>query len=178
MTVYLSRTSSPLGELTLASDGRALTGLWLDGQKYFASTLHAGALEQPLPLFGQVERWLGAYFAGHNPKIDFPLSPEGSAFRQAVWLQLLAIPHGTTITYGEIANRLAAQQGAGAIVSARAVGGAVGHNPISIIIPCHRVVGANGSLTGYAGGIDRKIKLLQLENIPLQAFKIPKTEKA
>lgn len=174
MITYLSRISSPLGELTLASDGQALTGLWMSGQKYFAATLHAGATEQSLPLFGQVRQWLDAYFAGRNPAIDFPLSPEGSAFRQAVWSQLLAIPYGATITYGEIANRLSALQGAGAVVSARAVGGAVGHNPVSIIIPCHRVVGANGSLTGYAGGIERKIALLQLEGVSIEAFKTPK----
>lgn len=169
--MYLTRYSSPLGELTLAADGDALTGLWIEGQKYFASTVGQEApVDQPdLPVFARTRRWLGDYFEGRKPPVsDLPLAPSGSAFRQAVWRILCAIPYGRVVTYGDIARQLNSSG-----MSAQAVGGAVGHNPISIIIPCHRVVGSNGSLTGYAGGIERKIRLLELEGADVSRFFIP-----
>jgi len=154
---YIMKYPSPLGELTVASDGENIVGLWLDGQKYFAATLNDEVCEKSLPVFDEVRRWLDVYFSGGEPDFTPPLAPRGSEFRRAVWAELLRIPYGETVSYGEIARRLGGKN------SARAVGGAVGHNPISVIIPCHRVVGANGSLTGYAGGVDKKIQLLQLE---------------
>ena len=164
---YLHHYSSPLGGITLASDGEALTGLWFDGQKYFGSTLSAKHEEKDLPVFETAERWLDLYFGGIVPDFMPPVTMRGSAFRRAVWEILLTIPYGQTMTYGEIAARIAEQKGL-ARMSAQAVGGAVGHNPISLIIPCHRVVGADGSLTGYAGGIDRKAKLLEMEKAALR----------
>ncbi len=172
---YLCKIPSPLGILTLASDGQNLTGLWLDGQKYFASTLDkdtGNTVEQELPLFDDARKWLDQYFSGREPDFHLPLAPAGSEFRQAVWKILLEIPYGQVITYGDIAKRLAVEGNRGNL-SARPVGGAVGHNPISILIPCHRVVGANGSLTGYAGGIANKIKLLKLEGVAVENFTLP-----
>lgn len=154
---------SPIGSITLASDGTNLTGLWFDGQKYFGSTLEPHAHETLVPIFQHTIDWLDNYFTGKNPERTIPLAPAGSPFRQAVWKLLLQIPYGQLTTYGAIANVL--QQQTGKQVSAQAVGGAVGHNPISILIPCHRVVSASGNLTGYAGGIEKKIHLLQLEGI-------------
>ena len=156
------RYDSPLGPLTLASDGVALIGLWLDGQKYYGAGLSPAPTAGALPVFDAACRWLDAYFAGQNPPRLPPLAPRGTPFRQAVWRLLLAIPYGDTTSYGALAQRLSAAQG-GHPVSARAVGGAVGHNPISILIPCHRVLGADGSLTGYAGGLEAKRALLELE---------------
>ena len=153
---YTCHYDSALGGITLASDGEALTGLWFDGQKYFADTLDAEHEEQPLPVFDEAVRWLDLYFGGEVPDFTPELSPRGSAFRRRVWDALLAIPYGHTTTYGEIAKKLGCK-------SAQAVGGAVGHNPISLIIPCHRVLGADGSLTGYAGGTDKKRRLLEIE---------------
>ena len=149
---------SPVGTLTLASDGENITGLWLEGQKYFEEDMPEGMPTQgDLPVFALARTWLDRYFAGERPEIsELPLAPQGSAFRQSVWRILCEIPSGQTMTYGEIAKRLACK-------SAQAVGGAVGHNPISIIIPCHRVVGADGRLTGYAGGIESKKFPLNLE---------------
>lgn len=171
---YLSHYASPLGGITLASDGEALTGLWFDGQKYFAATLSPEWEEGDLPLFREVREWLDLYFEGRDPGFTLPLSPGGATpFRQAVWEILLTIPYGGTMTYGEIGARLAARQGL-AHMSAQAVGGAVGHNPISLLIPCHRVVGGNGSLTGYAGGVEKKIKLLELEGADLSRFSVPR----
>lgn len=158
---YIMKYSSPLGEITVASDGENIVGLWLEGQKYFAATLEAGQREESLPIFDTVRCWLDVYFSGSEPTFTPPLAPKGSEFRRSVWEQLLRIPYGETVSYGEIAKRLEAETGRK--TSARAVGGAVGHNPISIIIPCHRVVGADGSLTGYAGGVDKKVKLLEIE---------------
>lgn len=153
---------SPLGGITLASDGSALTGLWFDGQKYFGATLPPICETRPLPVFEQTVRWLDTYFRGIAPDFTPPLSMQTTPFRKAVWEIMLTIPFGKTMTYGKIADRIAKQRGLSAM-SAQAVGGAVGHNSISLIIPCHRVVGTNGSLTGYAGGLERKLRLLTLE---------------
>lgn len=157
----------------LAADGTGLRGLWFDGQKYFARDLSAERIEQNTPALTEAKRWLDIYFAGKEPDFLPPLHPAGSAFRQSVLEILLKIPYGQTITYGDIARQLAARRGL-ANMSAQAVGGAVGHNEISVIIPCHRVVGANGSLTGYAGGIDKKIKLLKLERADMAQLFVPK----
>ena len=154
---------SPLGKLTLASDGEAITGLWLPGQKYFASTLAFDAPKDgTLPVFAQAAQWLDAYFGGKPFPALPPLSPAGTPFRRAVWELLLEIPYATTTTYGALAERLAQR---GIYTSPRAVGGAVGHNPISILIPCHRVLSSDGSLTGYAGGLEAKRFLLELEQM-------------
>lgn len=169
---YLARYPSPLGPLTAGSDGESLTGLWFDGQKYFADTLTGLYEKKPLLVFAQTERWLACYFSGREPDFTPPLKPEGSVFRKAVWEILLSIPYGKTITYGEIASVLAERTGRR--VSAQAVGGAVGHNPISLIIPCHRVMGAKGNLTGYAGGLDKKLSLLELEGVDTSSFYMPK----
>lgn len=158
---YLSHVSSPIGRLTLSSDGEALTGLWLDGQKYFAATLHAPADEREVPVFAEARRWLNEYFAGGQPASMPLLRPEGTPFRRAVWELLLAIPYGETLTYGALAAQY--RERYQTPTSPRAIGGAVGHNPISVLIPCHRVVGSGGALTGYAGGTDRKAFLLALE---------------
>ena len=169
---YIHHYISPLGGITLASDGTALTGLWFDGQKYFAAHLSSDHEEKALPVFEQTEHWLDIYFTGKAPDFTPPLQMRATPFRKAVWDILLTIPYGQTMTYGEIADRIAKQKGLSRM-SAQAVGGAVGHNLISLIIPCHRVVGSNGSLTGYAGGIDRKMKLLSLENTDMSALFIP-----
>lgn len=172
--IYANTTSSPLGTIYLASDGKNLTGLWLEGQKYYAAALdNADIEEKELPIFRQVEEWLTIYFSGKQPDFLPPLAPKGSSFRNLVWDILLDIPYGELLTYGGIAKRLE-QANTDKRVSAQAVGGAVGHNPISIIIPCHRVVGTNGSLTGYAGGIDKKIRLLELEGVSLEHLFVPK----
>lgn len=158
---FATHVDSPVGRLLLTSDGTHLTGLWLEGQKYFAATADAErVVKDDLPIFGKTRDWLARYFAGEKPDIfALPLAPKGSDFRQAVWKILCGIPYGKTITYGGIARRI------GKSGAAQAVGGAVGHNPISIIIPCHRVLGTNGSLTGYAAGLNTKIRLLQLEGV-------------
>ena len=160
--VSICKYRSPLGDLLLAADEEGLTGLWFEGQKYFANTLPDKRIVQETKILTEAKKWLDIYFSGEEPKFTPPLHPAGTAFRQAVWKILLQIPYGQTVTYGEIAQQLAAEQGI-STMSAQAVGGAVGHNKISIIIPCHRVIGADGSLTGYAGGIDKKIALLRLE---------------
>ena len=155
---YLRRYVSPLGPITLASDGEALVGLWFEGQKHFGAGLAGEHTEKPLPVFDLADRWLDLYFSGGKPDFTPPLRPRGTAFQEMVWRRLLAVPYGSTVTYGEIAAALKLPPGA-----ARAVGGAVGRNPVSLIVPCHRVVGARGGLTGYAGGIERKKRLLELE---------------
>ena len=169
--MYLMTMPSPVGMLHLASDGEAITGLWIEGQKYFAATLDGETESRPeLPVFQQAKAWLEAYFAKEDLPPLPPLAPKGSTFRQKVWAQLLAIPYGKTVTYGDIAKTLKAN---GVSAAAQAVGGAVGHNPISIIIPCHRVVGSSGSLTGYAGGVHIKKALLELEETDMTGMFVP-----
>lgn len=170
---YVSHYESPFGDITLASDGEALIGLWFDKQKYFADALDEKHEEKELQIFGQTKRWLDIYFSGKEPDFTPPLRMKTTPFRRAVWEIMLTIPYGKTMTYGEIAKKIAEQKGIKQM-SAQAVGGAVGHNSISLIIPCHRVVGANGSLTGYAGGIDKKIKLLTLEKADIEKLFVPK----
>lgn len=170
---FIQHYASPLGGILLAANDIGLTGLWFDGQKYYADNLPAEHIERETPILVEAKRWLDVYFTGNEPDFKPPLHIVGSAFRQKVWKLLLQIPYGQTVTYGELARQLAEKQGA-EHMSAQAVGGAVGHNPISLIIPCHRVVGTSGSLTGYAGGIDRKTKLLELEHIDTQKFFVPK----
>ena len=161
---YIYHYSSALGGITMASNGPHLTGLWFDGQKYFADTLQNPVQEKSLPVFEDTCRWLDIYFSGKDPKFTPPLKMQTTPFRKQVWEIMLKIPYGKTMTYGEIASKIAKQNGLKKM-SAQAVGGAVGHNAIPIIIPCHRVVGANGKLTGYAGGLDKKIYLLKLEGV-------------
>ena len=162
---YISHYDSPLGGITLAADGDALTGLWFDGQKHFGATLSSNPIEKQRPVFQETKRWLDIYFSGRDPAFTPPLHLRATPFRRAVWEILLTIPYGRTTTYGAIAARLAGLTGER--VSARAVGGAVGHNAISLIIPCHRVIGADGALTGYAGGTERKLCLLRMESAPV-----------
>lgn len=171
--IFTCHYDSPLGGILLAADVVGLTGLWFDGAKYFADNLPPAHTAQETPILAEAKHWLDVYFAGREPNFTPPLHPVGSPFRQAVWEMLLQIPYGETTTYGELARQLAAQRGLPRM-SAQAVGGAVGHNEISLIIPCHRVVGTNGSLTGYAGGIAKKIKLLELERNDMRRFFIPK----
>jgi methylated-DNA-[protein]-cysteine S-methyltransferase len=173
ITQYTNKYHSPLGGITMASNGEALTGLWFDHQKYFGDTLSAENEERDLPIFEQARRWLNLYFCGENPDFTPPLSLYATPFRLAVWEILKSIPYGQVMTYGDIASVIAKQMGLKSM-SAQAVGGAVGHNPLSIIIPCHRVVGSNGSLTGYAGGIDKKVKLLALEKTDGRRLFVPK----
>ena len=157
--IYTAHYTSPLGGITLASDGMALTGLYFDGERDFPDL--SAAHKKDLPVFGEAMRWLDLYFAGKEPDFMPPLAPVGTTFQQAVWEILRTIPYGGTMTYGAIAKRL--EKVTGKRMSAQAVGGAVGRNPISLLIPCHRVIGADGSLTGYAGGLDKKEYLLGLE---------------
>lgn len=170
--IYTGTYESPLGRITLSASETALTGLWFDGQKYFGSTLPSQYGERPLPVLEEAKRWLDIYFQGKEPDFMPPLELGAASFRRDVWEILRSVPYGQTITYGRIAAQIARQRGLPSM-SAQAVGGAVGHNPISLLIPCHRVVGSNGSLTGYAGGIGRKVKLLELEGADVSAFRIP-----
>lgn len=159
--MFMTKYESPVGNLTLVSNGCQLTGLFVDGQRYFPDVSKMET-KKDLAVFDATIHWLDAYFEGKSPCGEtIPLKPEGTAFRMAVWKLLMAIPYGETTTYGELARKL--NETAGMNTCARAVGNAVGHNPISIIIPCHRVIGVDGGLTGYAGGLDVKQKLLQLE---------------
>lgn len=169
---FTQHYDSPLGGILLAADEIGLTGLWFDGQKYFARGLSNERIAQETSVLAEANRWLDIYFTGKEPDFTPPLHPIGSAFRRSVWEILLQIPYGQTTTYGEIARQLAKKQGLDRM-SAQAVGGAVGHNEISIIIPCHRVVGADGSLTGYAGGIHKKEQLLELERADMSRFFLP-----
>lgn len=170
---YTSHYQSPVGNILLAADEIGLTGLWFEGQKYFALYLDKEHEEKELPIFKQTKRWLDVYFSGKEPDFSVPLHFTGTDFQNEVWEILYSIPYGTTMTYGEIAKQIAAKRGLKRM-SAQAIGGAVGHNEISIIVPCHRVVGSSGSLTGYAGGIDKKIWLLTLEKVDMQSFFVPK----
>ncbi|MDO4268555.1 MAG: methylated-DNA--[protein]-cysteine S-methyltransferase [Eubacteriales bacterium] len=171
--IYTCHYRSPLGGITLASNGTELTGLWFDGQKYFGDNLPAKYEKKQLPVFEQTIRWLDIYFGGKAPDFTPPLCMETTPFRKRVWEIMLTIPFGKTMTYGEIAGRIAKEKGLSRM-SAQAVGGAVGHNSISLIIPCHRVVGTNGSLTGYAGGIEKKVKLLAMEKADMTSFFVPR----
>ncbi|MGL6198801.1 MAG: methylated-DNA--[protein]-cysteine S-methyltransferase [Lachnospiraceae bacterium] len=172
-TIYFS----PVGDITLACDGNGntLVGLWLEGQKYHGDAVPEAMMpKDDIPLFDTTKKWLSRYFAGKKPEItELPLAPIGGKFRQEVWKILCEIPYGEVISYGDIAKKLAAKRGKETL-SAQAVGGAVGHNPISIIVPCHRVVGSNGSLTGYAGGVQTKVKLLELEGVDMSRLFVPK----
>lgn len=170
--IYTQHYESPLGGILLAADEIGLTGLWFDGEKYYADNLAAEHEARDTQALGAAKRWLDVYFAGKEPDFLPPLHPIGSAFRQEVWQLLLEIPYGQTTTYGALARRLVERRGL-RHMSAQAVGGAVGHNEISILIPCHRVVGTSGSLTGYAGGIDKKLSLLRLEQADLSGFFVP-----
>ena len=161
---YISHYISPLGSITLASDGNALIGLWFDGQKHFGTTLGNEYEEKTLPVFDQTAAWLDIYFSGGIPDFTPDIHLNGTDFRKDVWDILLTIPYGKTMTYGEIAAMIAHKRGVPSI-SAQAIGGAIGRNPISIIVPCHRIMGANDNLTGYAGGIERKAALLKIEGI-------------
>lgn len=209
-TIISTTYKSPVGLLTLACDGDALVGLWIEGQKYYggdtpgamvsnsaapgamtsnsdtpgtmASNSVAPEAKSPnrgapdlnaAPVLNAAKKWLDRYFKGEKPDIsELPLAPAGGEFRQMVWGILCGIPYGEVVAYGEIAKKMAAKMGRKSM-SSQAVGGAVGHNPISIIIPCHRVVGSNGSLTGYAGGIDTKVKLLELEGADMSSLFVP-----
>ena len=171
---YSKKYMTPIGVVMLASDGDNLIGLRNEGQKYYGGSVEQELTEKDdLPLFKKAEEWLDEYFAGSRPDLfELPLAPTGSEFRKEVWKILCEIPYGEYITYGGIAD-LMAERMKKPKMSSQAVGGAVGHNPISIIIPCHRVVGANGSLTGYAGGIEKKIKLLEHEGVDMSGLFIP-----
>ncbi len=187
--VYLTACPSPLATLTLLSDGENLIGLGFQGQKDFANVISANAASgqvirnDNLPIFAATKRWLDLYFQGRclqrTPPVpsELPLKLHGSAFRQAVWKILCEIPFGQLITYGEIARKMATELGKPKM-SAQAVGGAVGHNPISIIVPCHRVVGVGGNLTGYGGGLDKKIQLLEGEGVDMSRLFLPKPKPA
>ena len=172
---YKTNYTSRLGDILLASDGENLIGLWFEDQKYFGGDIKEEIKQKDdLPVFDSAKAWLDRYFDGKIPCIsELPLAPRGGEFRKAVWDILCKISYGKCLTYGDIARELAAKSGK-ASMSAQAVGGAVGHNPISIIIPCHRVVGSGGSLTGYAGGIAKKIELLKLEGVDISRFHVPK----
>ena len=163
---------STLGDIELASNGEALIGLWFKGQKYDVDTLADQSREAPDdPILKQACAWLDVYFGGRDPGELPPCAPRGSEFRQRVWAKLAEIPYGELTTYGDIAKSI--ETDTGRKQSARAVGGAVGHNPVSIILPCHRVVGASRSLTGYAGGLKRKIALLTLEGVDMTTLTVP-----
>lgn len=172
--IYTSEYPSPVGRLLLASENDALTGLWIEGQKYYPLNIKDSSVpDEDSPVLLQSKRWLDRYFAGEKPALSaLPLSPQGSLFRREVWNILCTIPYGETMTYSEIARQIAVLRGIPSM-SAQAVGGAVGHNPVSIIIPCHRVIGSKGSLTGYAGGIDKKMWLLSHEGAAVNALTYP-----
>lgn len=173
--LYTMHYHSPVGGLLLAEKEGALAGVWMEGQKYYLGNLREKTEEKEgSEVLNETKEWLDRYFRGERPQIDeLSLAPAGSAFRKEVWKILCEIPYGEITTYGEISQKIAKKRGIDRM-SAQAVGGAVGHNPISIVIPCHRVVGADGSLTGYAGGIQRKIKLLELEGADMEKLYVPK----
>ncbi len=169
---YTAAYEAPIGRLLLAGDEAGLTGLWLEGGKYFGDTLDAGHIKKEIPVLKETKRWLALYFSGREPDFMPPLHLTGSPFRMTVWEILQQIPYGKTMTYGEI-SLLAAEKMGKSRMSAQAVGNAVGHNPVSILVPCHRVIGADGSLTGYAGGVDKKAALLTLEGVDMSALYFP-----
>lgn len=160
--IYTCTIDTPLGPMTAAASKGKLIGLWFLGQKHYPAAAQSWVPQPEYPVLADLRAWIEGYFAGKGGRFDLPLEPQGTPFQKAVWKILLCVPPGKTITYGDIAKQLVAELGVTAM-SAQAVGGAIGRNPISILIPCHRVVGADGSLTGYAGGIDKKRALLQLE---------------
>lgn len=172
---YKTHYKSPLGNIIIACEENYVIGLWIAKQKYIGATMPEDMLENDnIPILKEGIAWLDDYFTGKKPDLSrLPLAPKGSEFRQQVWKLLIEIPYGELTTYGNIAKDVAERMGKDRM-SAQAVGGAVGHNPISIIIPCHRVVGSNKSLTGYAGGIDMKIKLLKHEGVDITGFFVPK----
>lgn len=169
---YTATYESPLGGILLAADEIGLTGLWFEGEKFYALSLDPNHEEGELPALAWAKRWLDIYFAGREPDFTPPVHMIGSKFRLCVWELLQQIPYGKTVSYGELARQIAKRHGLPRM-SAQAVGGAVGHNEISIIVPCHRVVGTNGSLTGYAGGLDKKRKLLELEHVDMKRLFLP-----
>lgn len=170
---YTATYQSPIGEILLAADESGVIGLWLENEKYFASGLERDHEEKEIPVLKLAKHWLDIYFSGKNPDFMPSIHMIGTEFQKEVWEILLCIPYGQTITYGEIAKRLAEKRRI-PHMSAQAVGGAVGHNKLSILVPCHRVVGSNGSLTGYAGGLNKKIKLLELEGVDMKKLFIPR----
>lgn len=171
---YTTTCDSPLGELTLGSDGENLIGLWFDGDRHYCGALsEKSEAANDIPVFQVTKRWLDVYFSGRRPDFLPKLLVRGSDFRKRVCEILLTIPYGQVRTYGDIAEQIARERGISRM-SAQAIGGAVGHNPISIIIPCHRVVGSDGSLTGYGGGMERKVKLLELERADLSNLYVPR----
>lgn len=157
MTYFTAHYNSPLGGMTMASDGQSLAALWFEGTREDARFANRVPATTMLPVFDETRRWLDLYFAGEKPDFTPPLAPEGTAFQRRVWDILLAIPYGKTVSYGDIARCVSPT------MSAQAIGGAVGRNPIGIIIPCHRVIGADGSLIGYGGGLERKRWMLDME---------------
>ena len=169
---YTAAYQSSVGDVLLAADETGLTGLWFEGEKFYALSLDPEHEERETPIFAITRRWLDIYFSGHEPDFMPPVHMIGSEFRRCVWELLLQIPYGTTVTYGDLARQVARRRGLRRM-SAQAVGGAVGHNEISIIVHCHRVVGTNGSLTGYAGGVDKKRRLLELEGVDMEKFFVP-----
>ena len=173
---YIHCCQSPLGDLIMESNGQSLTGLWFSDQSCFDQEAVKGKENRTLAVFEETKKWLDLYFTGKQPDFLPQILLNGSEFRKAVWEILLTIPYGETVTYKEIADRIAQQKGLEKM-SAQAVGGAVGHNPVAILVPCHRVVGAKGNLTGYGGGMDRKIKLLELEKHDMTQFFVPKMKK-
>ena len=170
---YIWHYKTPIGDITLAANTLAITGLWFDGQKYYADTLEAEHEEKLIPVIEEAIRWLDIYFAGTAPDFTPPLCMKTTLFRKRVWEIMLTIPYGKTMTYAQIAQIIAQERGLSRM-SAQAVGGAVSHNSISLIIPCHRVIGTDGSLTGYAGGIDKKRKLLEMEGTDMDRLYVPK----
>ncbi|MBQ7410701.1 MAG: methylated-DNA--[Clostridia bacterium] len=167
---YMCKYNSEIGNIIIVSDGENLTGLWFEGQKHFLNLFEEQ--EEELEIFTKTKRWLDIYFSGKKPEFSIPVIFSGTEFRVKVWNILKEIPYGEVITYGDIAKRLAEEKGIKKM-SAQAVGAAVGHNPISIIVPCHRVIGNNNNLTGYAGGLDKKKRLLEIEGIDISKMTVP-----
>ena len=172
--IYTAHYKSPIGNILLASKNNKLIGLWIAGQKYYLSNIKEEIKEEDREILVKTKEWLDRYFKGEKPSIDeLDFNPIGSDFRKSVWKILCEIPYGEVVTYKSIADIIAKQKHLKKM-SCQAIGNAVGHNPISIIIPCHRVVGTNGSLTGYAAGIDKKVYLLKHEKVNMEKLFIPK----